>query len=356
MNKNVTKLILGVLFLILSATACHRRPLVDMEERIAIRVKVNIKAIANVTAEIYNEHIPVPDLTTDMMRVMVYDTDSKNLLTQSFISNKSYAEDGSQVFMGDLNISYGDYDFLVYNFDTPTTQVTSEQNENNILAYTDEISPAMRTRYLGLTKADGENENERYANLEINYEPDHLVVAREHDLHVAPHDTVVVISTTATTIIDTYYIQIRVRNMQYASSATAVISGLSPSNKFGLNLRTDNPSTGVCFNLLKSTDEHIPGSNKDVLCALFNTFGKIPDSTSDLYVTFNVVDIGGNLQQKTVNLDTVFRTEDAIERHWLLIDLDWELQPPHGGDTPSGTGGFQPRVDDWEEEQGTIIL
>lgn len=357
MNRKMIHWFFGVSILVLFATGCHRRPLVDMEERVAIRVKVNIKAIANVTTDIYNEHIPVPDLSTDMMRVMVYDTDSKNLLTQSFITSKSYAEDGSQVFSGDLNISFGNYDFLVYNFDTPTTQVSNEQNESSILAYTQEISPAMRATYLGYTKAEGENENDRYEDLEINYEPDHLVVAREHDLHVSPHDTVVVISTTATTIIDTYYIQIRVKNMQYASSATAVISGLSPSNKFGLNLRTNDPSTGVCFNLTKSKDENISGSNKDVLCALFNTFGKIPDSTSDLYVTFNVVDTGGNLQQKTVNLDTVFKTEDAIERHWLLIDLDWELQPPSDPNNPSGGGGgFQPRVDDWEEEEGTIIL
>ena len=357
MTKRMMQLVLAVLLVALYSTGCHRRPLVDMEERVAIRVEVNIKAIANVTSNIYNEHIPVPDLTTDMMRVMVYDTDTKNLLTQSFISNKTYNEDGSQVFSGDLNISYGNYDFLVYNFDTPTTQVSYEQNETSILAYTDEISPAMRLRYLDLTKTNEEiNDNTRYEDLEINYEPDHLVVAREHNLHVSPHDTVVVISTVATTIIDTYYIQIRVKNMQYASSATAVISGLSPSNKFGLNERTEDPATGVCFNLLKSTDEHITTGNQDVLCALFNTFGKIPDATSDLFVTFNVVDTGGNLQQKTVNLDSIFKTEDAIERHWLLIDLEWELQPPSQGIEHSGSGGFQPQVDDWEEEQGTIVL
>lgn len=356
MTKRLMQLVLAVLLVVLSA-GCHRRPLVDMEEKIAIRVEVNIKAIANVTADIYNEHIPVPDLSTDMMRVMVYDTDTKNLLTQSFISNKSYNEDGSQVFSGDLNISYGTYDFLVYNFDTPTTQVSYEQNENSILAYTEDISPAMRSSFLNMTKdgQDDVNDNNLYEDLEIIYEPDHLVVAREKDLRVSPHDTVVVISTVATTIIDTYYLQIRVKNMQYASSATAVISGLSPSNKFGLNQRTQNPATGECFNLYKSTDERITSGNKDVLCALFNTFGKIPEATSDLYVTFNVVDTGGNLQQKTVNLDTVFQTEDAIKRHWLLIDLEWELQPPQNQET-STSGGFQPRVDDWEQEQGTIVL
>ena len=354
MTKRMIQFVLTVLLVVFYSTGCHRRPLVDMEERIAIQVEVNIKAVSNVTTDIYNEHIPVPDLTTDMMRVMVYDTDTKNLLTQSFITNKSYGPDGSQIFSGVLNISYGNYDFLVYNFDTPTTQVSNEQNENSILAYTDEISPAMRSRFLSFTK-DGRDGSDYYDDLEINYEPDHLVVAHEQNLRVSPHDTLVVIQTMATTIIDTYYIQIHVEGMQYASSATAIISGLSPSNRFGLNERTQSPSTAVCFDMYKSTDDHWAGENKDVLCALFNTFGKIPEATSNLYVTFNVVDTGGNLQSKTVNLDQIFKTEDAIERHWLLIDETWTIQPP-GPSGPTSSGGFQPRVDDWEEEHGEIVL
>ena len=291
----------------------------------------------------------VIDSYTDMMRVMVYDTNTKNLLTQAFISSKSYDEDGNQVLSGDLSISFGTYDFLVYNFDTPTTLVTSENNENSILAYTQEISSAMRTRLLGNTKAD----TDEYGNI-LN-EPDHLVVAREHDLVVSPHDTVVVIKTTATTIIDTYYLQIHVEGMQFASSATAVISGLSPSNRFGLNLRTDDPTASEAFDLYKSTDDNLPGENKDVLCAVFNTFGKIPDVTSNLYVTFNVIDTAGNLVTYTTSLDTVFKTEDAIERHWLLINDTFVIPDPGVKPNP-GNGGFQPQVDDWEEEEGNMIL
>ena len=304
--------------------------------------------MANVTTEIYNDKIPVPDLSTDMMRVLVYDPDTKNLLTQSFISNKTYAEDGSEVMSGDLNISYGRYDFVIYNFDTPTTQVSNETNEESIIAYTPEITPAMRAHYFG-------TRGEEYDGMSINYEPDHLVVAREHDLYVSPHDTVVVIHTTARTIIDTYYIQIHVEGMQYATSATAVISGLSPSNRFGLNIRTEDPTAAVCFDLHKSTDENIAGANKDVLCAVFNTFGKIEDITSNLLVTFNVIDTAGNLQQYSCNMDSIFKSEDAIERHWLLIHDTFIIEKPTNPN-PTGGGGFQPQVDDWETQTGEISL
>ena len=347
MNR-LMRIILAALALTVAA-ACHRRPLVDPEDAVRIRVEVNIKAVSNVTTDIYNDKIPIPDLNTDMMRVMVYDPTSKNLMSQSFISNKTYDEEGNQVLSGTMNISFGTYDFLVYNFDTPTTQVKEESNENKVIAYTNEISNALKTKYLG-TKAE-----EDYEDISINYEPDHLVVAREHDFFVAPHDTVIVINTEARTIVDTYYIQIHVEGMQYANSATAIISGLSPSNKFGLNERTVDPSAAVCFDMHMSTDEHLPGENKDVLCAVFNTFGKIEEISSDLHVTFNVIDTAGNLQQYDANLDHVFKTEDAIERHWLLIEDTWVIENPTPGPTPSN-GGFQPKVDDWEEQQGEINL
>ncbi len=352
MTKRLYILILAVLALVLAA-GCHRRPLEDMQEKVKIRITIDVKAVPNVTTGIYNEKIPVPDLNTDMMRVLLYDTGSKNLLTQSFISNKEYDEEGNQVFNGELSINYGEYDLLVYNFDTPTTQVTAENNEMNILAYTPEISTSMRSRILGGAKAeDGSNPLDEFDN--ILYEPDHLMVAHENQLQIAPHDTVIVIKTTASTIIDTYYLQIHVEGMQYASSATAVISGLSPSNHFGIPLRTDDPTASEAFDLVKSTDKNIPGENKDVLCAVFNTFGKIPSASSNLFVTFNVVDTAGNLQTYTASLDTVFQTEDAIERHWLLITDTFVIQPPiiDGG----GNGGFQPKVDDWVEEEGTINL
>ena len=346
MNKSV-KYILAVLLALPLIASCHRRPLFDAEERIAIRVEVNIKAIANVTSDIYNEKIPVPDLTTDMMRVMVYDPDTQNLLTQSFISNKSFAEDGSQVLSGALNISYGTYDFVVYNFDTPTTQVASENNESSIVAYTNEISEALKVRYMP-SKAENDD-------VSIRYEPDHLVVAREHDLYISPHDTLIVVETEARTVVDTYYIQIHVEGMQYAAQASAVISGLSPSNRFGLNERTVDPSAAVAFDLIKSQDDKYDGANKDVLCAVFNTFGKIEDVSSELIVTFNVVDTEGNLLQYETSLDTIFKTEDAIERHWLLIDDTWVIPNPNPNPNPGG-GGFQPTVGEWEEEQGEIVL
>ena len=334
---------------------CERRELVEASEHVEIKVEVNIEAVANVKVNVYNEHIPLPDLETEMMRVLVYDVDTKNLLSQSFLSSKQVSEEGNQLLSGTLNISHGNYDILVYNFDTPTTQISYETNEESIIAYTQPIPKALRDIYMCPTK--GEEENTSDEELDIRYEPDHLVVAHEEGFRISPHDTLVVISTEATTIVDSYYLQIHVEGMQYASAATAVISGLSPSNHIGLNERTEDHPVAIAFELSKSTDENYEGENKDVLCAVFNTFGKIPDSDSELYVTFNVIDTGGNLQRYSTSLNEIFDSEDARERHWLLIDETWTIENPNPGVDPNNQGGgFQPTVDDWEEEFGEIYL
>ena len=329
-----------------SLAACHRRPLEDPSELVQIRVEVNVDAVCNVTNNIYNPHIPVPELTTDMMRVLLYNPRNKNLMSQSFITAKSLNEKGEEVLSGTLNISYGNFDVIVYNFDTPTTQVSSENNENSAVAYTNAVPESVRSTF---SKAGN------WYDGPINQQPDHLLVAREHNLRVSPHDSLVVIRTTARTIVDTYYLQVRVEGAKYAESATAVISGLSPSNLFGLDQRTTDPETAVYFTLQKSTDDNIAGENKDVLCALFNTFGKIPDAQSELFVRFNIVDIAGNQLEFEFDLNEIFKTEDAIERHWLLIDHTIVIPDP-GVNPDKPSGGFQPVVDEWETEHGEIIL
>ena len=344
-TKRLLSCLLAAAFLL---PACNLRPLEDPSEIVRVRVAVNIRAVANVTAHVYNEHIPVPSLNTEMMRVLVYDPVSKDLVAQSFISAKSVGEGGAQTFTGNLNISYGTFDLLVYNFDTPVTQVAGENNEQTLLAFTNPVPESILAKYR-ISKGE-------YDDFSINYEPDHLVVAREQNLRVSPHDSVVVIHTEARTIIDTYYLQVYVEGMQYTSQATAVISGLSSSNHFGVGKRTESPTTAVCFELNKGTDEK-SGVKRDVLCAVFNTFGKVENADSDLLITFNVTDTAGQLLQFQFNLNDVFLTEDAIERHWLLIDKTIvvpkpEVDPGEG----SVAGGFQPEVYDWNHEEGYIEL
>lgn len=365
MAKCFTYIFFAAMVLFASAS-CLRRPLDEPSEVVRIQVEVNVQAVTNVNANIRNSvHIygsntslwdeKLDQLHPELMRVLVYDPDTDKLLSQSFIATTEINEKGETVFSGNLGISYGNYNFLVYNFDTPTTQVISENTESGILAYTAEISSSMRTKLL----ATKDGENDEFAGVSIRYEPEHLLVGNERNVRISPHDTMVVIHTEASTVIDTYYLQVRVKGLEFASSATAVISGLSPSNHIGFNERTKDPTTAVAFELKKGQDVELDGGNKDVLCAVFNTFGKIEEVSSDLFVTFNVFDTAGNLLQYKANLDGVFESELAKKYNWLIIDdsvLVIDIPDPGQNQPQTSNGGFQPQVDDWDEETGEIVL
>jgi len=338
----------AALLAVLCLVACHRRPLFDPSELIRISVEVDVDNISNVTCDIYNPdpNLVTKSVSTDMMRVMVYDPDNDKLLTQSFISEKSVNEKGHEILSGTLEIGSGEFDILAYNFDTPDTYVRDENNQNTITAYTDEIPAALREQYL--TKATD------FSALKAYYDPDHFFVAQVKDYHIGLHDTLVVIKALAPTIVDTYYIQIPVVGLPAGTRASGVISGLSPANAFGTKTRSSDAS-GVYFEMITSTDEHLTTESKDVLCGIFSTFGKLDASSSDVRFTVGLSDAEGNFYQKDVNLDLIFKTADAIEHHWLLIDDVWEFDVPDPTPGTSG-GGFQPEVDNWEQEEGGIAL
>lgn len=336
----------AALLAVLCVVGCHRRPLYDPSEIVRIAVEVDVDNISNVTCDIYNPDpaLGTKSVTTDMMRVMVYDPDTDKKLTEKFISDKSINEKGHEVISGDIEIGSGNFDFLVYNFDTPDTFVKDETDQNAITAYTSEISSTLRDSY---TKATD------FATLKTFYEPDHFFVAQEKDFHIGLRDTLTVIKTVARTIVDTYYIQIPVKGLPAGTRAFGVISGLSPANAFGTRTRS-NDASGVYFEMIKSTDEHLSTENKDVLCGIFSTFGKLDAASSDVRFTVNLTDAQGNVQQKDVNLDAIFKTDNAVKHHWLLIDDLWDIDIP---DTPGVSGGgFLPEVEDWEEEEGGITL
>lgn len=345
MNKTLFRAA-AALLAVLCIAACHRRPLVEPSETVMISVEIDVDNISNVTCDIYNEdpNLGTRSVTTDMMRVMVYDPSNGKLLTQSFISDKTINEKGHEVISGTLNIGFGDFDFLPYNFDTPDTFVKDENDESTITAYTSEIPANLKDAYTKATDFDA---------LKAYYEPDHFFVAQVNNYHIGLRDTLVVIKTAARTIVDTYYIQIPVKGLPAGTSAFGVISGLSPENAFGTKTPS-NDASGVYFNMITSTDPRLETENKDVLCGLFNTFGKIDAASSDVRFTVNYKDAEGNLHQKDFNLDAIFKTENATKHHWLLIDELWEF---HGPDEPGVSGGgFQPTVEPWEEEEGGITL
>lgn len=331
--------ICGFMVLAVLLSACVRRPLEEMEDHVFLKVVMKVKGINNVTANIYNDKIPVPDISSGMVRALLYTPDGDRLLNQSFISGTGVTEDGEPYVSGYIKVLPGEYKMLCYNFDTETTLISGEGSYDGIMAFTPRVSDHLASRF----------EETRGSFEEIRYEPNHLFVAREENLRIAPSNSLVTIETEAETIVDTYYLQIYVEGGQNAASASAILTGLSASNLMGPNMRDRESATAVYFDLMPSED-----NGKKVLCTLFSTFGKIEGETSNLDVTFDVLTRDGQKYQQTFNLDEVFRTEDAKERHWLLINDTLDIPDPIT--PPGGNGGFKPEVNDWDEEQNDVEI
>lgn len=326
---------------ILFATSCQMRELVDMDHRTNISVKVNVDALSNVTCDIYNEKVTTQSIEPVAMHVLFFDKETKELAAESFINDVSHDDEGNRILSGKISLLPGHYRMLVYDFGTETTVVDNYYTWDECKAYTNEISPALKNSLK--SKANNKSIDEAL----IVYEPDHLVVSSNEDEYVPYHDGMHTIVTEAKTVMESYYLQIKVEGLEYVSSAQAILSGMVNSNKISSNTRITEPQATIWFDLEKSDDKGIP-----VICTVFNTFGRIEDSKNDLLVTFDIKTHDGRVVQHTFDISDLFLSQECMEHHWLLLDQTITIDPP----VSTGGGAFVPEVEDWEEEYREVHI
>ena len=336
MRKNALKYFLPLLLL----CSCQFRPLEEMQFQTDIQVDVDINAVLNVTCDIYNEHIPQPSIESEVFRVLFFDTKKDKLVGDSFIYDSFVdSETGRKVVRGNVSIMPGDYRIMIYTFGTESTLIENYDSWEKSLAYTSALS---ENELMSLSlKGVGDEA--------IHYQPDHLLVASNEHETIPYHSGVYTISAAAKSIVESYYLQVKVLGLQYVSSARAVLSSMAPS----VNMSSQSPNyespVSLYIDLLKSKD-----GEDDVVCNVFNTFGRIPGSENELKVTFDIKTVDGRTLTKEYEISDLFESDLCKEHHWLLIDDVIEIPKPP--DTPGGGGGFDPTVGDWENEEHEIEI
>lgn len=334
LRRRGTTVALALLMMV--AQGCHRRPLEDPDYLTSVRVKVDVAGVSNVTCDIYNDKIPVPKIEPSAMHVLFFDEDKDVVASENFITEVSVSESGDRVVSGDIPLAPGSYRMLIYDFGAEATLVRNYYSWERAEAYTDPVSSLILNRY---TIKGEETPN-------ILTQPEHLVVARSVRETIPYHDGVYTIFAEARSVVESWYIQIKVEGLEYVSSAQAVLSGMVGSNLIATDTRVTDPEAFLWFDLVKSDDNGIP-----VICAVFNTFGRIPESSNDFEVTFDLSVKGGKTVRKTFDISGLFLTENAVKHHWLLLDETIKIDPPKN----SG-GAFDPKVDDWDEEHRDIEI
>ncbi len=317
---------------------CERRPLEEPENYAHVSVEIDTKDIRNITSDIYNSSIETPSLVPEVMHILFYEEDADRLVTEAFISNRSTNEAGNTVISGNIQIHPGDYRMAVYNFGTESTIIGNYNDWTDSYLYASPVSESIASKYKSKLPEDEV----------ITYTPDHLHLAVHPELSIPYHIGVHSIETTARTTVETYYLQIRVDGLEYVSSAQAFLTGMAASYDISDDRTVTEEQNTIYFTLQKGDDKGTP-----VICTIFNTFGHVDGTSNKLEVTFDLRTLDGKTVQHTFDITDVFKTPDAVNHNWLLLEETITVDPPP---TPPSSGGMDPWVSDWENEDHEIMM
>lgn len=334
------------------AGACDFRPLVEPGNTHYVRVYLD-EHILNTTEGFYNpEHVKPVYKRPEIMRVTLGDKSTGRVVAERYLRNHGDDARG-HYYDGYIICDPGEWSLLAWNFDTEATQVSDPADQHLSKAYTNRIASHLMagiSSRLDKTKTDGTSAQEK-----IVYEPDHIFVAREPDVSIPYSAAIDTLRTpdgeyfTASTIVESWYIQVNVKGLEYVSSALGLITGLAGSKTlFEAGLDSDDPVTDYFEMTARKAPE---GSYTGVIYATFNTFGKIPGIRSGLEVTFDFQTNYGKAFSATIDISEEFLKENAVKHRWIILDKTIEI--PKG---ESGGGGFSPGVNDWSDINTDLII
>lgn len=333
-------------------SSCERRPLVDLYNTHYVRVYID-EHLLNVTTGFYNPNHQKPSYTApSIMRVALSDPQTGAVKAERYLRNMDQDENGTY-YDGYIVVDPGHYNMMAYNFDTETTIISGSNSHFDAMAYTNGIASHLYSKIPSRVKSPVPNEK-------IVYDPDHLFVVDCGDVFVDYVDHLDTLKTPegehfrGESIVTSYYLQVKVKGMQYVSSSVSLLDGMAGSAMLHeRTLNTDNPVT-VYFEMLNS-EAPVSEEGEAVIYATFNTFGKLPGKTSNLEITFDFLTTYGQHYSEKLDITEKFNEPDAIEHQWLIIDHTVIIPDPPAPNPGSG-GGFVPEVGPWEDVQTDIII
>lgn len=339
--------------LLLLLTSCEHRPLQDYVNAHYIRVYVD-EDIKNVTSGFYNEQYDRPEYDRPrVIRVVLADPISGSVIGERYLQNQGVDSMGYYLD-GYIGAPAGRYNMLLYNFGSPRTLIRNEQNYFAMQAYTNQVSDY----YLQYLPAVRQMTDEQ----QIVQQPDHLFHAVQEDIIIKKNELVDTLRDangnyfTAHSLVKSYYIQVKVKGIEWATSAVSLLSGMAGSSFIHQHEgMVELDSVHVLFTL-KPTERKrssSDGSTTATLYTTFNTFGKLPEIPSHFTITFEFMKRDGSSQMEVFDITDMFDTPLVKDQQWILVDHEIELTPPEG--TPID-GGLTPGVEKWTDIESEILL
>lgn len=337
-------------FLLLS---CEHRPLEDPANAHYLRVYLD-ENLRNVTFGFYNPQYERPHYSTPrVMRAVLADPHTGRVVAERYLQNQGTDEKGYYI-EGYINAPPGTYNLLVYSYGAPYTMVRNENDYYTMQAYTNRASDYYHKYMPELMQ--------RIDAGTIRQQPDHMFHEMMENIVIVRNQGVDTLRNakgehfTARSMVRSYYIQLRVKGIEWARSAVSVLSGMAGSSYMHRydGMAPSDPAY-VLFSLKQASRSRSSDgeSTTAVLYTTFSTFGKLAEERNMLTVTFEFSKVDGTTQVEQVDITDMFATPMVRDNQWILLEHEVEIAPPD--DSVIG-GGMTPGVDDWTDIESDIFL
>lgn len=340
------RILAAVIALALVSWSCQRLELYESSTSVNLNLNVDMTLELDlnlaIATDIENDfpYIFKP-AKPEYMEALFYDMNSHQLVYSHIISSEG----------GIVSVAPGNYNIVIYNINTESTQVSNLQDQKTAEAYTTDITKSMAGKFkaavtnAGTTSNGTKGETKGYEDDPIIYEPDHLFIAHEDNIHIPSfeeRDKNVVVHATAHTILDFYSLEvIGIKGTENIDKVEAFITGQIKSNYFALEQRSNDPAT-----------LYIEGMKVDKengrIYTVFGTFGKLAGADNHIYLDITVTNTDGGQYRYIYDVTDQFE-KDGNNR---LVIYD-NIEIPAG---EVGGGGLAPEVGDWEDETVDIPL
>ena len=347
--------LMGMMSLI-TFTGCEHRELIEDTEKHYVRIYLD-EHIRNVHYGFYDETKKRPEYKSPtMMRITLNDPQSGKIKAETYLRNSGSDERGYYID-GHIAAAPGTYNLMAYSFDTQSTHVRHKDDYYKMEVYTNPVSDQLLEKLVSVRSENEETDGSYLDNWNIRYEPDHFFVTACEEIKVSDKlyaDTLYTLQGdhfTAQTAVETYYMQVNIKGIEYVKSAVSLITGMAGATRMNDCSLVADPPACVYFNLQPGSNTARKDEGIAVAYASFNTFGKLKDVEGFIEVTFEFNTVFETPQIETIRVTDMFETEQVKDKRWIIIDKVIEIIPPEGA-----TGGMSPGVNNWENIEGNITV
>lgn len=332
------KTLLITLTLILALVSCKRIPLYDPATDVYLKLDVQLNMDVQVSTDIDLDVHPelrekIIGKMPETVRACFYDPETHKLVSEDYLPSEG----------GFINLPPGVYDMIIYSLGTENTQIAGTDSRAGAYAFTSQTGSKVKVK--NLTKAD-EAPQPTISEYPVIYEPDHVFVARQQivvPVHSTTESQTIIIESEAQSVVQTYSLEVKnVVGAGNIQKADVYVTGQIPA-RYLWDLHYPNSVCAIYF-------PSVIDEEKGHLFTVFNTFGKYPGMSAEVYLNVLVTTEGGGKYQWIFDVTDQFDNPDNTT-HEIIIDEEVDVPDP-------GTlgGGINPTVNNWQTEIITIDI